>query len=125
MPAKKTTNGAKSVTPQFKGYVRMDLKTADDLEKFHDYEGKSSKETLWDAIADLVADGYKVTFKLDGKGYKVEAFNTSAEEASQGYILGAYGSSLQKATTALAFKHVVLMGSSWVDHLEQEEIEVR
>lgn len=125
MAAKQKQEKQNKSTPSFKGYVRMDLRDAADLERFHDYEGKITKEALWDKFADMVADGYKVQAKLDGKGYKIEAFNVSAEEAAQGYILGAYGSSLQKAATALYFKHEVLMGSSWEEHLEQEELEVR
>jgi hypothetical protein len=125
MPNKKTTAEDKKATPAFRGYVRMDIRDKGDLDKFHDYEAKVTKMGLWDSLAGMVADGYKITLKVDGKGYRIEAFNVSAEEEAHGYILAAYGSGLEKAATALVFKHEILMGSSWLEHLAQEEVEVR
>lgn len=111
--------------PAFRGYIRVDISNKEQLEAFHAYEHEVSKEMLWNLLAEYCAEGYKIQCKIDGKGYKVEMFNLSAEEEARGYILSAYGKDVEKAATALFYKHHLLLEETWVNHLSQEDVEVR
>ena len=116
---------ATQTTPPFRGYVRKDLSTEEDVASFRLYEGKETDKSILVNLLGAVDNGYKVSLKIDGKGYKVEMFNLSGPEAARGFILSAYGSSARKAMTALWYKHYELLGEDWDEHLNVEAPEVR
>jgi hypothetical protein len=112
-------------TPAFRGYVRRDIQTEEDVDSFHTFEHNSNEKTLLDNVFTCVDKGYKLTLKIDGKGYKVELFNVSSDEETHGYILSAYGNSSRKALTAVFFKHFELLQEDWTDYVNGEQAEVR
>lgn len=116
---------AVKTTPVFRGYVRRDLQTEEDVKAFHQYESKEDDTTRFINLLGCVDNGYKVSAKIDGQGFRVELFNVSAEEETQGYILSAYGSSVRKAFTALFFKHFELLGEEWGEYVNLNPPEVR
>jgi|SRR5579872_6085664 len=116
---------AVKTTPPFRGYVRCDLQSEEDVASFRQYESKVTGEGLLEDILRSVDNGYKVSLKIDGKGYKVELFNVSGPEEVHGYILSAYGSSVRKALTAVFFKHYEMLEEDWRDYVNLEPPDVR
>lgn len=122
---KKSPDLPKQATPTFRGYVRKDLQSEEDVASFRQYESKETDTSVLVNLFGCVDGGYKVSLKIDGKGYKVELYNVTGPESTRGYILSAYGSSVRKALTAIHFKHYELLGEAWEDYVNLEAPEVR
>lgn len=112
-------------TPPFRGYVRRDLTNEEDVLAYNEYAKNSDEHSILTSLYSAVDNGYKVSLKIDGKGYKVELFNVSGPEETHGYILSAYGSGIRKALIAVFFKHHELLGEDWSDYVNLEPPEVR
>jgi hypothetical protein len=116
---------AVKTAPAFRGYVRKDLSSEEDVVAYNEYAKKSDEKSILTNLFSCVDNGYKVSLKIDGQGYKVELFNVSGPEETHGYILSAYGNAIRKALVAVFFKHYELLEEDWSSYVNLEPPEVR
>jgi len=115
--AKPRKNGLAQHSGEWKGFVDLELESAD-----KEYLAAWVESDEWsgtDMIVMLLGDGYKLSLSPDPKHNCVVATATGRLDAcaNVGYSMSARGPDAEKALAALGYKiYHVLSGEPWVDN---------
>jgi hypothetical protein len=106
---------------KFKGYVRCELARSE-KEDFLQWRDLND-DSLFGLMCEMVGKGYNISIKASGArdGYNAVMSDVEATNEYAGYVLSAFGKTVEGSVAALLYKHNVKLDADWGNAVDEGE----